>query len=228
MLRRPTLELLDTDSGTAREVADSLLDLRWFNHWFGGIATMRQMLQTVVRRTGARKLAVLEVGSGEGYIPQVLRREFSDSGIELSVTLLDRVPTHLPANGSFRKVAGEALTLPFRDLSLDLVCCSLFVHHLDPEAAVTFIREALRVSRTAVLIHDLIRNPVHLALAYAGVPLYRSRVTRNDAPASVWQAYTVQEMKDFAQTAGAIQVEAHHQFMFRMGVIAWKKHFSIS
>lgn len=228
MRRRPTHELLDTDSGTAREVADSLADLRWFNRWFGGIATMRQMLQKVVQRTGGRKFTLLEVASGEGYIPQVLRRKFADSGVELEVTLFDRVPAHLPANGSFRKIAGDAVNLPFRESSFDLVCCSLFVHHLDEEAAVIFVREALRVSRAAVLIHDLIRNPVHLALAYAGVPLYRSRLTRNDAPASVWQAYTVEEMKQFAQRAGALHVETRQQVMFRMGVIAWKRELPIS
>lgn len=222
MKRRPTLELLDIDSGSPREVADSLRDLRWFNRWFGGIATTRKMFDLVNQRTSASRFSVLEIAAGEGYIPDVLRREFAQRGLELDFTLLDRAATHLPSNGSLGKVCGDALKLPFRDSSFDLVSCSLFVHHLAPDDVVEYLREALRVSRTAVLIHDLIRHPLHLAMAYAGLPLYRSRITRNDAPASVLQAYTIGEMKEFLRAAGAKEIEIHKGYLFRMGAIAWK------
>jgi ubiquinone/menaquinone biosynthesis C-methylase UbiE len=114
------------------------------------------------------------------------------------------------------------MSMPFSDSVFDLVSCSLFLHHLSPEEAVQFARESLRVCRVAVLVNDLVRHPLHLALAYAGVPIYRSRITRNDAPASVKQAYTIDEMTEFFRTGGAAQVEAHRHFLFRMGVIAWK------
>ena len=226
MQRRPTAELLDTDSGTPREVADSLKDLRWFNRWFGGIATMREMLDTVIQATGTRELAVLEVASGEGYLPKILRDEFAGRGLTLNYTLFDRSPSHLPANGHFPKLTGDALQLPFRDSSFDVVSSSLFMHHLAPEQAVQCVREALRVSRVAALIHDLVRHPLHLAFAYAGVPLYRSRITRNDAVASVRQAYTVSEMQDFLRAAGATNIEIHQRYFFRMGAIAWKGNAS--
>ena len=74
----------------------------------------------------------------------------------------------------------------------------------------------------AVLINDLIRDPFHLALVYAGLPLYRSRVTRHDAPASVRQAYTVQEMRAMLAHTSAARVEIRRHYLFRMGVIAWK------
>lgn len=222
MQRRPTTELLDTDSGSPREVANSLKDLRWFNRWFGGIATSRAMFNEVVQKTGIHQLSALEVASGEGYVPTFLRDEFASRGIDLNFTLFDRVVSHLPANGAFPKITGDALKLPFRESSFDVVSCSLFVHHLAPEQVVEFVREALRVSRTAVLVHDLIRHPAHLALAFAGVPLYRSRITRNDAPASVWQAYTIDEMREVLRQAGATEIELRRHYLFRMGAIAWK------
>lgn len=222
MERRPTLEQLDTDSGTANEVAESLLDLRWLNRWFGGLATSREMIETVVRETRRNAFSVLEVASGEGFIPQLLTAEFARSGIQLDFTLLDRVVTHLPKNGSAAKLVGDAFQLPFPDAAFDLVASSLFVHHLAPEDIVTFLREALRVCGVAVLVNDLIRHPLHLALAYAGRPLYRSRITRNDAPASVWQAYTVEEMKAFHERAGCSRVEVRRHYLYRMGLIAWK------
>ena len=99
---------------------------------------------------------------------------------------------------------------------------SLFVHHLAPDEVVQFANESLRVCRAAVLINDLVRHPAHLGLVYAGLPLYRSRLTRHDAPASVRQAYTVNEMRDLLRQSKAAQVEITRHFLFRMGVVAWK------
>jgi ubiquinone/menaquinone biosynthesis C-methylase UbiE len=142
-------------------------------------------------------------------------------GFRLEVTLLDRAASHVGNGGG--SVVGDALALPFRDSSFDLVCSELFVHHLSPDQIVEFVREGLRVCRRALLINDLIRDPLHLALAYAGFPLYRSRLTRNDAPASVRQAYTLDEMQAMLRRAGVARMETSTHYLYRMGVIAWKE-----
>ncbi|HEX8924701.1 MAG TPA: methyltransferase domain-containing protein [Terriglobales bacterium] len=222
MKRRPTRELLDDDLGTPAEIEDSLADLRWFSRWFGGLSTTRTLFKTSADVTGQKKFTVLEVASGDGYVMQTIANDLAEKGIQLDITLLDRAATHLPRNGGMPKIAADALHLPFRDASFDLVASSLFLHHLPPDQAVQFAREALRVCSTAVLIHDLIRHPVHLALAYAGVPLYSSRITRNDAPASVWQAYTPNEMASFFRLAGATDVRVQERYLYRMGVMARK------
>ena len=218
MRRRPTQELLDTDSGTPSEVTASLRDLRWFNQWFGGISTAVRLVE--IAAGDEKRLSVLDIAAGDGFLPKTLHEHLRH--ISLDVTLLDRAPSHLRSNGNTHSVCADALALPFRPSSFDLVSSSLFVHHLAPEQVVVFVREALRVCRVAVLIHDLIRHPLHLAFAYAGMPLYRSRVTRHDAPASVHQAYTVDEMRTLLQKTGAKRVEIFRNYFFRMGAIAWK------
>jgi hypothetical protein len=55
------------------------------------------------------------------------------------------------------------------------------------------------------------------------MPLYRSRLTRHDAPASVRQAYTPEEMQTLLAQSSAARVEIHRHYLFRMGVIAWKR-----
>jgi ubiquinone/menaquinone biosynthesis C-methylase UbiE len=222
MKRRPTPELLDTDSGTAEEVAGALRDLRSFNQRLGGVSTTSDLIRRVIRKTGKTDFSLLEIAAGTGFVPKQVSRNLNGEGVKLEVTLLDRVATHLPQNGAPRKVSADALNVPFQDSAFDLVSSSLFLHHLSPEDVVKFARESLRVCRVAVLVNDLVRHPLHLVLAYAGVPIYRSRITRNDAPASVKQAYTVEEMTEMFCMAGAAKVEAQRHFLFRMGVIAWK------
>jgi ubiquinone/menaquinone biosynthesis C-methylase UbiE len=275
--RRPTPELLDTDSGSPAEIAGSISDLRLINRWFGGVATTRSLIQSVARKTRKSEFSLLEVAAGDGSLAQDVRANLQPHGIRINATLLDRAASHLPAfpnadgNGKLSSrdaragrtllsdafdfapgvgsenqhqnqdqkrgtrvsdphehlvlgsaLVADALSLPFPDSTFDLISCSLFAHHLSPDQLTQFASESLRVCRQAVLVNDLIRHPFHLALVYAGMPLYRSRITRHDAPASVRQAYTVEEMREFFQQGGAASVEVRRHYLYRMGVIAWK------
>ena len=143
-------------------------------------------------------------------------------GISLAITDLDRMASHL--RPGHRGVVADALALPFRNDSFDLVSCSLFAHHLDPSQLACFVDEGLRVSRSAVLINDLVRHPLHLALVYAGFPLMKSYVSRLDGVASVRRAYTPKEMRGIlahnSGDAGKVDISTH--YLFRMGVIVWK------
>jgi hypothetical protein len=232
MKRSVTPELLDRDAGTPAEVADSLADLRAINRRFGGITTTQAMIEHVWRRglprpagqvpPPHRQLSLLEVGAGSGDVPLAVRDRLADNGISLHVTLLDRSASHLSTGNAHRAVVGNGLALPFSDASFDLVSCGLFAHHLSPDEVVQFVKEGLRVCRVAVLINDLVRDPIHLALVYAAYPLYRSRLTRHDGPASVRAAYTPTEMRALIANAGTGQVEILRHYLYRMGVIIWK------
>ena len=133
---------------------------------------------------------------------------------------MDRMPAHLPRNGT-GTVAGDALALPFLDSSFDLVTCSLLIHHLEREQIVHFVNQALRVARVAVLLNDLRREPLHLALMYAGYPIF-SRLTLHDGIASVRRAYTPQELKSILENTAAAGVEMENSYLYRMGIIVWK------
>lgn len=225
-------ELLDTDAGTPREIQDSLADLRTINRYFGGLHTMTALAREVAESKHLKSLSWLDVGGGNGELIGLTAHSLTDSGIELQPVLLDRVAEHMAGssatknanvNGRFGAVAGDALALPFKDNSFDVVGCCLFLHHLEPQQVVQFVNEALRVARHAVLINDLVRHPVHLGFAYAGYAIFRSRITRHDSVASIRRAYTVKEIESMMRQTSAAETEVRRFFLFRMGVIAWKQ-----
>jgi ubiquinone/menaquinone biosynthesis C-methylase UbiE len=226
MQRVNTQEILDSDTCPLLEAEASLRDLCRINRWFGGVATTRRLIEHVSSVTGSKYFSVLEVAAGFGEVSKTAGRQLEHKGITLDVTDLDRAHTHLlPGN---RAVVADALSIPFRDRSFDLVSCSLFAHHLEPAELARFAHEALRVSRCAVLINDLIRHPLHVALVYAGFPLMRSYVSRFDGLASVRRAYVPDEMRQILSSDGkhAARVEISRHFLFRMGVIAWSTTFA--
>jgi len=220
MQRVNTEEILDSSACPPLEVAASLEDLCRINRWFGGVATTRSLIERVAAKTGQKHFSLLEVASGLGEVPSLAAQRLARKGISLEITDLDRFASHL--RHGHRALVADALALPFRDGSFDMVSCSLFAHHLDPAQLAAFAAEATRVSRRAVLINDLIRHPLHLLLVYAGFPLMRSDVSRADGVASVRRAYTPEEMRKILSQSFPGKIEVSRHYLFRMGVILWK------
>ena len=222
MQRVDAPEILDSDACSPADVEISMRDLGRVNRWFGGVTTTQKMVERAAHASGMNRLSLLEVAAGSGEVPEIVQQRLARHGITLGVTLLDRSRAHLPAGN--HSLVGDALGMPFGDGAFDLVSCNLFAHHLDASQLPRFVREALRVCRRAVLINDLVRHPMHLALVYAGFPIIRSRVAWLDGLTSVRRAYVPDEIRCLITSAlptGA-QVEISRNYLFRMGVIVWK------
>jgi 2-polyprenyl-3-methyl-5-hydroxy-6-metoxy-1,4-benzoquinol methylase len=214
-------ELLDTDAASPQEIAASLQDLRLVNRYFGGARVITRLLRRIARKLSLRRVSILDVGGATGDIAQVAQRRLRAYGIHVEVTILDRIPSHLRAG--FPGIIGDALSLPFRDNSFDVLTASLFIHHLEPPQVRSFIDEALRVCRHAVILNDLRRNLAHLLLVRAASPLFRSPVTQWDAPASVRRAYTLPELRTLLTRTNAADFEIRRHYLFRVGAVIWKR-----
>lgn len=222
MKRVPTRELLDEDLGAPEEIRDTLLDLCSINRNLGGFESMAAMLRTVATLSHRRTLTFLDAAGGTGDVADSVTCDLLADGTDVQATVLDRAMSHMNGQFQVNRVAGDALALPFVDSSFDVVGCNLFLHHLQPEEMITFFNEALRVARLAVIASDLRRNLFHWAAAYVGRLRYRSRLTRNDAPASVRQAYTMEEIGEIAKRTHAATHDINPFYFQRFGLILWK------
>jgi ubiquinone/menaquinone biosynthesis C-methylase UbiE len=220
MRRVITPEILDSPDCPPDEAERSLRDLSRINRWFGGVSTTRRMIERVAAKTKQKRFSLLEVAAGHGEVPRIAAQQLSRKGIGLDITLLDCAPSHLLSGN--RSVVADALALPFPDNSFDLVSSSLFAHHLEPDELARFVNEALRVSRVAVLINDLVRHPLHLALVYPGWLLMQSHVSRVDGVASVRKAYRPEEIRQILNGDFPARIDISRHYLFRMGALVWK------
>jgi ubiquinone/menaquinone biosynthesis C-methylase UbiE len=223
MKRVVTQELLDTDSCAPEEVQGSLADLRFINRAFGGVSTTTDLLRRVANKAQLRQISFLDVAGASGDVAAGAEKALAKEGIALSATVLDRAMDHLPSDNGRPGVAGDALQLPFKDSSFDVVGCALFVHHLEAQQTLAFVNEALRVCRYACVINDLRRSRLHLLSVLAGRALYRSTITSHDSAASVRRAYTRRELEHILGMTTAASIDISNHYLFRMGAIVWKK-----
>lgn len=203
-------ELLDGEALDPREVAANLRDFARLNRLPGGV---RASLAAVDRLAdGAGELSILDVGTGGADIPLRLAAEGRRRGARWRIMALERHPQVLAqARARVRSrrdpdvelVEGDALRLPLADRSVDVAHASLLLHHLEPDAARRALREMARVARRGVIVNDLQRGLIPLAMTAAvTLALARSRYARHDGIVSAERAYRLSELDALLADAG--------------------------
>jgi SAM-dependent methyltransferase len=202
------LEHLDRPVPPAARDA-SLADIDRLNAWFGGYALTLRALDRLVRRAStSRPLLVVDVGGGRGDFARRLTEYSRRCRRAVHVVVVDRDPDLLavarravPPNVSL--VRAEATALPFREASVDVVTMSLTLHHMEPDAAVASLGEMSSAARGAIVVNDLWRNRLSLALVWLATrALHCHPISRDDGPLSVRRAYSPAEIRGLAEKAG--------------------------
>lgn len=225
--RRRGVEILD-DPATPREVRDrSMADIARSNTLFGGTRSAMQALRRVIPRL-PREATLLDVGTGLGDIPVLARREAVDAGVALTTIGLDVTEflLHSARGGVDAVVASDALRLPFRDNSSDVVLCSQLLHHFPEEDARRLVAELHRVSRGWVVISDLRRSWLAAGGFWlASVALRFHPVTRHDGVTSVLRGFTTTELEGLVHDSIGVRPAVRRGQFWRISA-SWNKNIN--
>jgi 2-polyprenyl-3-methyl-5-hydroxy-6-metoxy-1,4-benzoquinol methylase len=205
-LRQP--ELMDEPSLDPARHVHALEALERVNRVSFAAGRVWEEVQRVARE-GARPVRVLDVACGGGDVLLDLGRRARRGGVDVDLTgcdisavALDRARTRAGEHGSFTFTAVDVLRagVPGRH---DVVCSSLFLHHLDRADAVALLRTMALATERVLLVQDLQRTRLGYVLAWVGLRLLTtSDVARADGPISVRAAYTMEEARGLAADAG--------------------------
>lgn len=225
--RRREPELMDDPNVNPREHRAALAALRRSNRLLGADAKLVDMVAANTHSDDAR---ILELGSGGGGLIAALltrsretERMFRPIALDRSQFAIDDARSHIGAVHAADFVVGNALQLPFANQSIEIVVCSLLLHHFDPADATQLLREATRVASQAVVVNDLNRTAIAWVLTWSATRLMsRSRLFHIDGPRSVRAAYRPAEALDLATGADMTQVTVRRVFPFRWMMI-WRR-----
>jgi SAM-dependent methyltransferase len=195
-------EHYDSPDCTESEVAALFRDLNRVNSLCRFAHPFAEALPTWLGQANCERLDILDVGAGTGLLGTTLTEWARRRGWQWRFTNLDANPLALKTGGVTDGVVGSALQLPFADGSFDLVVASQMTHHLTDEQVVTHWREAWRVTRDAIFICDLHRNPMLYLLVWLSLHLLRANpAVREDGLISVKRGFRLREWRELAVRA---------------------------
>jgi len=225
--RNPIPELMDDPALDPAEHAQALRGLARINAWSRSDAFLWPVLEEVSRRKGGNPIKVLDVATGAGDVPIALwgravavRLPIELFGCDVSPTAVQHATNAAAAaNARIRFFEHDVLRDPLPE-RYDLIVCSLFLHHLSEEEAVTLLAR-MRDAADAVAINDLSRSKLNYILVWIAARLLsRSPVVHFDGPASVQSAFTPAEAKALAERAGMANATVHRRFPCRF-LMTW-------
>lgn len=214
------------------EIAGCLRTITRFNGLFGGRwLTLRHVRGLLAALPADRPVTVLDVGAGAADIPVALVRWARRRGRRIRVLALDRGRATLKyargyaaAYPEIALVQGDALALPVRPGSVDLVISALTLHHLQPEEATRYLAEMDAAARLGWVVNDLVRGrAAHRVVRLLTRLFSRSAMARHDGPMSILRSYTPPEVTALCQKAGFFDVTVvHHATVLRQCAVRAK------
>src|SRR5437867_37951 len=157
-------ELMDDLSRPEAEFDQAYRELAVINRRLGGIRAIERFLPD------RSHLLMLDVAAGGCDVSEALLEKRS-----ARIATLDINPKGFKFARKSWPLVGDAMDLPFRDNTFDVVMASLFFHHLSDDQCVRVLANMWRVSRALVLVNDLHRHP----LAYFSIRLLAARFSNS-------------------------------------------------
>ncbi|WP_458093550.1 methyltransferase domain-containing protein [Roseomonas sp. WA12] len=216
-------EIMDDAAQDFSAFSSALRDLERINRVSLAYRPTLRWLDALARRTGARRLSVLDVGAGGGDMLARVADWGLRRGVAVELAALDRSP-HAAAHARARHPG-----LPVRWITADLfdldpaerydaVICALFTHHLDDDLLLRFLRWMEARARLGWLVSDLHRHPIPWATVWAGVRLLRmDPMVVHDSTVSIARGFSRADWEQLISQAG-VRAELRWAFPFRWTV----------
>lgn len=165
-------------------------------------------------RLEQQPLSVLDVACGSGDLLLNMSRQAARESIPMHWTGLDVSQTAVQLATERAERQGsqvEFVCANAADIATgqqyDVVCCSLFLHHLPAAECVELLTQMKATARRMVLVQDLRRTRTGYWLAQV-IPrlVTRSQIVHVDGVRSVRAAFSIDEAHKLAEAAGLDQV----------------------
>jgi 2-polyprenyl-3-methyl-5-hydroxy-6-metoxy-1,4-benzoquinol methylase len=229
LLRNRVTELMDDPSLDEVKHIAALRDLERLNSLSRSASLLFHPLKSLAKSDGS-VLRVLDLATGGGDTPIDLSRRAKVCGLEMQIDGCDfsqRAVAYATSKAQQHASSCKFFCLDVfaQDLpsGYDVIMCSLFTHHMDAKEVILLLKKMSGAARQALFVNDLLRSAMNLFLVTVATRLVsNSAVVQFDGPASVRAAYTLQEMRDMAQSAGLTDFQLSEHFPCRL-LLEWKR-----
>jgi 2-polyprenyl-3-methyl-5-hydroxy-6-metoxy-1,4-benzoquinol methylase len=226
-LRSGEKEYLDNSIIATKDLYQNLLELDVINKQLGGYNASLKGLSTILKEKKTVR-TILDIGFGGGdSIKQLSNFGYKNKsdlyfyGVDLKNDCVNYAENNLSALTNKKLICDD-----YRNISedllkqIDVIHCSLFLHHLTDEEIVNLFKFA-RTNRCIILANDLHRNWfAYYSIKFLTSLFSKSYLVKNDAPISVKRGFRRKELIMLLQKAGFKNYSVKWSWAFRYILIA--------
>jgi 2-polyprenyl-3-methyl-5-hydroxy-6-metoxy-1,4-benzoquinol methylase len=222
-------EHLDNDDIPAPDLFRTLVELDVINKRLGGYKASKKGLAQIIR-TRKEVRTILDLGFGGGDFIRELSK-FGEKyhtplffyGVDLKMDCINYAQKNLADLQNKELICDD-----YRNISpallekIDVIHCSLFLHHLTDDEILSLFRFA-KTHNCIILANDLHRH----WLAYYSISILtavfsKSWLVKDDAGLSVRRAFRKKELESLLQKAGYTHYSVKWNWAFRFTIIAFE------
>lgn len=219
-------ELMDLPGADPVELNKTLNYIRFVNRVLGGDGLLIHGLNQFIRNQPEKKhWHILDIGCGRGDQLEVLNKWAQRQNAKITLAGLDNNPENIRLarqNAQLSDVSwycSDAMSQEFDYSQFDLVCCTLFLHHLSDSEAVQLLR-VLNKTKTQVLINDLHRSPLAWILFKCFAYLTNApSMAKHDGALSVRKGFKKSELERMINKSGFKKLVLKWKWAFRYQVL---------
>lgn len=206
--RNLTDELMDDpnlDPKLHKRALDGLQRINWVT------GAYRPVTKEVLRlaKVNNEPISVLDIACGGGDLLSAIGKSAKRKGAAVDLYGLDISQEAIAIAQARAGRLRQAITFKVSDVfdttesnSYDVVCCSLFLHHLTFEKAIELLQSMKRLAKRMVLVADLKRSVLGYFYAVVGPRmLTTSRIVHVDGVKSVRGAFSLNEVRQLMNDA---------------------------
>ncbi|MEH6746959.1 MAG: methyltransferase domain-containing protein [Maribacter arcticus] len=221
--RRSTeIEIMDTYSGTTKELDTILQDINKVNRLLGGYSITLNAVFELLTLEKKESYTILDMGCAEGTMLRKLAMEARKRnislkllGVDLNKQGLELATYYSTEYPEITYLEADILTADFSPYNIDVVMTTLTLHHFTDEGVIQFVNQFNSLASLGVVINDLERNPIAYYLFKAFSFFFiRTEIAKKDGLLSIRRAF---KKKDLMRYAAQVK-NASHQ-------IEWKWAF---
>lgn len=214
-----TPEIMDDTGIHDYNIIRALTELKYINKYLGGNSVTKDGIK-ILAANNKQKFSVLDAGGGASDVLLSLDINAEINSLDLNYAISLFVKKNSPFVNA---INGDALNLPFKPLSFDIVHLSLFLHHFNEEKIIMLLKNFLLLCRVGIVINDLRRS----GLAYAGIKIItmlfsKSAMVKNDAPLSVKRAFRKKELIELLTASDINNYIIKRKWAFRWLIVIKK------
>lgn len=207
---------MDDFSIQDKRIDIALNELRIINKYLGGVSTTNSALNHFINSKND-ELKILDIGSGSSDNLIAAKNLYP----HLQIISIDKnLNVVRNSENALLKINSDALQLPIKNKSCDIVHVALFLHHFNENQIQLLLKEFLRISKIGIIINDLRRS----MFAFVGIKILttlfsKSEMVKNDAPLSVKRGFKKSEVISVLRDLKIYNYIIKHKWAFRWMIV---------